>query len=183
MQPTWVAPCLHRPLSAGSLQTWMHHPLGATDLACTGPEPVLHGLGCITPSDAFNHTLAPPSGYRFSRSPGALYVGQHEMIGIQAVVHPYFLQPNHFLFLFSSFFCCCCGMLLYPSHRRSSRCLEHDSTNAVRTLVTLAIHFGPCRNRAPTGSVIGRSHPILGTASLTNVRWHTRLRWGRLGLA
>ena len=26
------------------------------------------------------------------------------MIGIQVVVHPYFLQPNHFLFLFSNFF-------------------------------------------------------------------------------
>ena len=132
-------PCLHRPLSAGSLQTWMHHPLGATDLVCTGPEPVLYGLGCITPSDAFNHTLAPPSGYQFSRSPGAspLYVDQHEMIGIQAVVHPYFLQLNHFLFLFSFFF-----FLLrhasYPLHRCSSGCLEHDSTNAGRTLVTLA---------------------------------------------
>ena len=83
-------PCLHRPLSANSLRAWMHHlwvqptlapecqfstsfsapPFGCNPpclhLACTGPEPVLHRLGCITPSDAFNHTLAPPSGYRFS---------------------------------------------------------------------------------------------------------------------
>ena len=29
--------CLPRLLSAGYLRAWMHHPLGATDLACTAP--------------------------------------------------------------------------------------------------------------------------------------------------